>query len=394
MGNYDTGMKLSAKGLSITGEQVVKLESGKKREEIFVLNGGTLSSYVYDPLSDTGFTPTTTGSAILNDAKQYVLPTSVLVEIAGGDGIKLRFDNGGLITSKVLPSGVPHSELTATNVARVTKNDYYVIPDGKTITTPIPYYKSGADASPLVPMLAKSAETVSDIIAVFEGKNGDKIVRLADAYGVSEAIIGYVGTHSIVSNGTTTNIVLSPTNKVPITGFGTITRNAGKIDTIKKSKQVPTNSPTKVDYSAEFSPSHYDYIQRHRQDYRSLWAGVGNTGYVVDMGDAVHMEVLNTGVSSVVGEPIRVSTPTVQDETNFIVDANGIFQEVLSGGTLAPLKTVDKDGVMLINYLHENDMSQQLIVTNGLLETEPFAVNGYCFGYGSGRWVDANLTAL
>jgi len=394
MGTRDTGMKLSAKGLSITGEQVVKLESGKKREEIFVLNGGTLSSYVYDPLSDTGFTPTTTGSAILKDAKQYVLPTSVLVEIAGGDGIKLRFDNGGLVKSKVFPSGAVNSELLDTNVARVTRNDYYVIPDGKTITTPIPYYKSGGGVSPLVPMLAKKGEKVSDIIAVFEGKNGDKIVRLADVYGVSEAIIGYVGTHSIVSDGTTTNIVLSSINKVPITGFGTITRNAGKIDTVKKSKQVPANSPKKVDYSAEFSPSHYDYINRHRQDYRSHWAGVGNTGYVVDTGNTAYMEVSNTGASIVPTEPIRISTPVVQDETNFIVDVNGVFQEVISGGILAPLKTVDKDGVMLINYLHENDMSQQIIVTNGLLETEPFAVNGYCFGYGSGRWVDANLTAL
>ena len=392
MGSYDTGMKLSPKGLSITGEQVVKLDNGAKREEIFVLNSGSLTSYVYDPLSDSGFTQTTTGSDIFNDAKQYVSPTSVLVEIAGGKkDIKLRFDNGGLVASKALPSGAINSKLIATSVARVTKNDYYVIPDGKTINTPIPYYKSGAGASSLVPLLAKSGENVSDIVAVFEGKNSDKVVSLADVYGVPEAIIGFVGTHTVVSDGTTTSIVLSPTSKVAITGFGTITRNVGKIDTIKKSKQVLSNSPTKVDYSAEFSPSHYDYIQRHRKDYKSLWAGVGNTGYVVDIGDSMHMEVSAKGASSVAGEPTRVSTPAIKDERNFIIDTYGVFQEVLSGGVLTPLKTVDKDGVMLINYLYENDMTQQLVVSNGLSETEPFSVNGYCFGYGSGRWIDAAL---
>jgi len=377
----DKGMRLSVKGLALTGEQIVKLDA---KDEIFVLNGGSLTSFVYNPLVSVGFSPTSTGADIKNHADTRN-PNSNIMEIAGGSSIKIRYDNGICVIVSVLQNNIFHSNIKK-NVARVTKHSYYTIPNGLTSATAVPYYKSGVGTSQLVPLLGLGA----DIVAVFEGKYGDNIVTLGDVG--DKPIVGYVGSRPVTGLGGTTSIVLN-NKQIPITGFGTIYRKMGRVDDISISKTIPVGSSPKVDYSARFSPAHYGYIQLHRVDNISNWAGIGKVGYVVSAKDRAYMRVSAHGKSIRTNEPDRVPTPPINDETNFVM-VGGVMKEIMPDDTLREIDVVKLDGTDLIDYIYTNDMSQKLVVGSSFVEVEPFSVNGYSFGYGAGRLVDANLSAL
>ena len=379
MFGMDRGMRLSVKGLGLTGEQIVKFDNGRYKDVVFKLNDGDLSSFRYNPLVDVGFSSTSLGSNIKSKAQEEVLPTSKIMEIAGGDTLKLRYDNGACVIVDINGENSFTMDVKD-SAARVTKHHYYTIPDGSTSSTAVPYYKSGDGTAQLVPLLAQDGDTVGDIVAVFEGKDGDHIVRLGDV--TTDPIIGFVGGLHIIGNGTGNSIVTSDGN-VAIEGFGTIYRDTDATKDIFLTTQVPTNAPTIIDYSSIFSPAHYAYIQAHRNDWKNAWAGVGDVGHVVDDGDTTHMKVSINNVSS----------PALNDETPFVMVGTDM-KEVMPDGTLEIIDTISLDGNELINYIYTHDMSEHLVIGTGLSETEPFAVNGYSFGYVAGRLADADLDAL
>lgn len=379
MGTYDRGMRLSAGGLSITAQQVVKFGSDRLGGVIFALNDGNITTYRYDPLSDTGFVQTPLGTNIKAYADAITETNGYdIVEIAGGETLKLRYGNGACITVNIFGENrFTHS--LKKNVARVTKNAYYTIPDGATTSTSVPYYKSGSGTAQLVPLLSTDDGSESDIVAVFEGRDGDHIVHIDDV--VDQPTIGFVSGLRIVGDGTSNSLV-TPNGSIAIDGFGTIYRDTAAVGDIIISGRVEPGSPTEVDHSGEFSPVHYAYIQQHREDWKNGWHGVGKVGYVVDIGDYVNMKV-----------HCQTPTPDIDDEMPFVV-IGGTMKKVNTDGTLTPIDTVNLTGDALISYIYNNYMSQTLVVADGLSEVEPFAVNGYSFGYGDGRWVDATLEYL
>ena len=391
MAYSDKGMKLSVKGLGLTGEQIVKFDNGRYKDVVFKLNDGNLSSFRYNPLVDVGFSSTSLGQAIHDYvlAQALVLPTSKIMEIAGGDTLKLRYDNGVCVIVDIKGENSFIMDVKH-NVARVTKNNYYTIPDGSTSSTAVPYYKSGGGTAQLVPLLTQDGDTVGDIVSVFEGKDGDHIVRLSDV--TTDPIIGFVGGLKIIGAGTNNSIV-TPNGNVAIDGFGTIYRHTEAVDDILLTSTVPTGDNTPVDYSTSFSPIHYNYIENHRVDWKNNWSGLGKTGHIVDNGQTFHMKVSAHGVSSVVGEPDRVSSPALNDDTPFVMIGE-VMHKVDSNGVGDVIDTVKIDGDALISYIYTHDMSEHLVIGNGLSETEPFAVNGYSFGYVAGRLVDVQLDAL
>lgn len=379
MGNYDNGMKLSAGGISISGQQVIKVHNRFINNTIVVLMDGVLTSYEYSQTEDTGFVETELGKNIsayagaLDETSDFGI-----VEIAGGSSIKIRYDNGICISVVILGDNkFTHS--VHKNVARVTKHEYYTIPNGKDKYHSVPYYKSGGGSSQLVPLLSINGGIDNDIVAVFEGSDGDSIVRIGDV--VDQPIVGFVGGFTVVGDGTSNSLV-TPSGNIGIDGFGTIYRETDPVIDILLSETVDTGQPVKIDHSGEFSPVHYDYIQQHREDWKNGWIGVGKVGYVVDMGDYVNMKV-----------PCPTQTPYLSDEIPFVI-VGGAMKKVNPDGTLTNINTVNLTGSALINYIYNNDMSQTLVVADGLDEVEPFAVNGYSFGYGSGRLVDATLDTL
>ena len=385
MFGLNRGVRLCARGLSLHGEQVVKVDNGFVRDEIFILNGNTIESYMFSPTSENGFRATDSGSVLLGELLPKVIDGAKIMEIAGGDSIKVRYDTGQCFTCERKGYGdFLISEIGS--VARVTKHHYYTIPDGSTASTAVPYYKSGGGTAQLVPLLTQDGDTVGDIVAVFEGKDIDHIVRLSDV-PENAPIVGFVGGLHIIGDGTNNSIVL-PSGNVSISGFGTIIRNGLNAEPIHMVSHIATNGNTNVDYSDYFSPSHYAYIEQKRVNSSPNWTGFGATGYVVDAGDTANMDVGIGGETSSLG----TSGATLADVVDFVV-VDGAFKMV-SGDVLVDINMQDLTGVALINFVCANDMNTYLISDANTVTTEPFAVNGYSFGYGAGRLVDADLNAL
>ena len=377
MGFFDRGMKLTARGLRVAGEQIIKIDNMYVPGTVVVLDDGNITSYKYNPTSDTGFSETQFASNIKSyvDGIDVVAGRSIM-EIAGGTSMKIRYDNGVCITVMINgDNSFLHS--IRYNVARITKNNVYTINTGEDKNNPIPYYKSGSGTAQLVPLLSDG--TNNDIVAVFEGEQEDYIVRMEDV--TVDPIVGYVGNNAIVGDGENNSIV-TPDGEIAIDGFGTIYRNSSAVTEIFKSHHIETDSSAVVDYSNIFSPVHYTYIQANREDWTADWAGYGGTGYVVDAGDTAYMRV-----------QCDIPTAELDDNIPFVI-IDGDIKKVNSDGSLVPLQAVDYDGAELIKHIYGNDMSQTLVIGSGLAEVEPFAVNGYSFGYGPGRWEDAALPYL
>lgn len=374
MGHYDKGMRLSARGLSVTGQQVVNVND----DIIFVLNDGELSSYRYNSRVDSGFAATSHGSNAAAYAQQFVLSDSKIMEIAGGNSLKLRYDNGVCVILGIQGENafIPS---TKTNVARITENGIYTIPNGNANNTAVPYFKSGPGTADLVPLLSDG--TNHDIVAVFEDIDGDKIIRMGDV--TSDPVVGYFNGSPVVQGSSGIELV-TPGGRISIDGYGVVSRKTFQTMEIFMSKVVAgirEGDSVAVDYSDQFSPAHYSYIQAHREDWENSWHGEGRVGFVVDAGEQVNMKV-----------PCSSPTPAL-DESIPIVLRNGNAYKVGGDGSLTPVDTVDLDGDALINHIYDNDMSQTLVI-GSFGEAEPFCVNGYSFGYPSGRWVDADLSEM
>lgn len=373
MGYFDRGMRLSARGLSITGQQVVKAGG----DVIFVLDDGALTSYRYNSRADSGFAATSHGSNAASYAQRFVFPDNKIMEIAGGDSLKLRYDNGVCVILDVLGENAFVST-TKTNVARITKNGIYTIPNGSTYNTAVPYFKSGSGTAPLVPLLSDGAN--DDIVAVFEDGDTDRIVRLGDV--TTDPIVGYFNGNPVVQRGSGLEIATSGGGRLSVDGYGVISRKTYNTTEIFMTKALAFDVPVgTVDYSDKFSPVHYNYIQAHREDWNSTWKGEGKLGYVIDF-----------GLDHVTKVPCPSPTPEL-DESIPIVLIHGSAYTLESDGTLVPVDTVDLDGDALISHLYNNNMSQTLVI-GSFEEAEPFCVNGYSFGYPSGRWVDAELEEM
>ena len=378
MGTYDKGMRLSAGGLSITAQQVVKLGDDRLGGIIFALNDGDITSYMYDPLSDTGFIQTELSTNIKAYADSIPETNGYdIVEIAGGEALKLRYNNGACVTIYILGED-NFKHILRKNVARVTRHNYYFIGDGATQDTYIPYYKSGSGTAQLVPMMSTMYSMTNNIVAVFEDDYKDHIVTIDDVG--DQPIIGFVGEYRVVGDGTSKSLV-TPNGSIGIDGFGTIYRDTAAVSDIIISGRVAPGAPIEVDHSGKFSPVHYDYIQQHRDDWKNGWHGTGKLGYIVDIGDYVNMKV-----------PCPMPTPELNDIILFVI-VDGVMKKVNYDGTFTDINTINLTGSALINYIYNNDMSQTLVI-GSFEEVEPFCVNGYSFGYPSGRWVDAELEEM
>jgi len=382
MAREDRGMRLSTRGLSLSGEQVVKLSSGRKRDEIFVLDGGSIQSYTYNPVSSNGFSVTTSiGEFHAEVAKMDWLDgTEQIMEIAGGVTLKVRYDNGVSITGTRSYGGA-FIVSKKDNVARITKDNDY------SFNHPIKYYKTGVGTAPLMALLDGS------ILAVFESSGGDQTVTVQDAIDASSngAIVGKVGAFTIFSQNDSLKIK-TPNGDVSIEGFGTIVREIDGTRDIKLGSQIPSSANVAVNYSSQFSADHYSYIQTHREDSKNGWAGVGNVGYVVDLGDFAQMRVPISGVNTI-GQPPAVPTGTLNDKVEFVL-VGGAMKKVASDGTLSNINTTTATGVSLINFIYQHDMSTQIAIAVPNSSVEPFSINGYFFGYGDEHLVVVDPSTL
>jgi hypothetical protein len=370
----NTGMRLGTRGLTLTGEQIVHL-STESTDEIFILNNGALTSYKYDITASGGFVPSGTATKITADiaSKQKAgIGNPKIMEIAGGNTLKIRYDNGTCLEASVSSTyGTVIVLEKSKSCVRVTKNDIYVVP------AIINHYRIAGVGGSLIPLFEDSAGKAKDIVAVFEGAKNDNVVTLSSVTGLPYAIVDMIGTTQIVTLGVTLYAILGGT-KVPITGYGTIVRKMVRTRNITMYEQVPSTSPTapptKVDYSAMFSPEHYAYITLKRTDHKTGWAGVGNTGYVVDNGDTVIMNV-----------PIIVPSNAINNEIHYIETQNGL-EQVDANGLLTPLNITTLDGLPLIKHIYNTDMTKEVVMdANRSSEMETFNVNGYYFGYGAGH---------
>ena len=386
MAREDRGMRLSTRGLSLTGEQVVKVENSTRRDELFVLvNNTTVESYTYDPLSDTGFTPSGSYNSFKVRAMPHLIGTEKIMEIAGGiDTLKVRYDNG-LCLVGVRTSGGDFIIEEKENIARITKNNEYSVLANR-------FYKTGAGVEPLMALLDGDGTTEGAILAVFEGERGDYQVTIADAMATAGdgARVGKVGDFTVFSKNGSLKIKTSSGDE-SISGYGTIVRKMDATSNISLGKQIDVGASVIVDYSAKFSPDHYTYITNNRKDFKNSWLGVGNVGYVVDLGKYAQMKVPISGLRTA-GRPPLIPTRSLNDTIEFII-VGGVLKKV-EGATLTDMPTSIDDSEALIAHIYHTDMSQEVVMVVGNETVEPFSVNGYFFGYGDDHLVDVDLTTL
>jgi len=384
MARDDTGMRLSTRGLNLVGEQVIKVAFGSKRDEMYVLvDDSTIKSYLYNPISTNGFSPTSSADDFnIEVAKMDWLDgTEKIMEIAGGRSLKVRYDNGISITGIRSQGGV-FIVSKSDNVARITSNKEYKV------AHPIKYYRSGGGTAPLMALLE------GDILAVFEnGDEEDFTISLQDALDASGegAIVGKVGLFTILSQNDSLK-VKTPSGDIAIEGFGTIVREIDGTRDIKLTARILSGGNKVVDHSSEFSADHYTYIERNRVDFINGWIGVGNTGYVVDSGDFAQMRVPISGGNKV-GEAPLVRTGSLNDKVDFVLVA-GAMKKVANDGTLTNINTTTATGVDLVSFIYHNDMTTQIAMSTPNSRVEPFSINGYFFGYGDDHLVDVDLTTL
>jgi len=347
-----------------TGQQIDSVVFQDGREEVFILNGTALASYRFNPFHDGALEPSDTADSIATAITDLGLNIGELVEIAGGETLKMRY-NSGIMVSVVVRNGSP---IVATDdmVARVTRNGVYKFK--------YDFYRSGPGTAPLAPLMSNGDS--DDIVAVFEGLDSDRIVRIGDI--ADYPIIGFVGNHPISISGSSTILKL-PDGDIPIDSYGRIVIRLNAIGRIKLGTNFVQDGQI-VDYSSSFPESQYGYISDHRRDWRAPWIGVGNTGHVVDLGNFMITEV---------DPPANDSAKNI--DVNYVY-TDGHIKIVAQDGSLSDPLILSDSGRALIDRLYQNDVSGAIPISwTDARETQPLEPNGFIFSYGSGRWVDANV---
>ena len=374
--NNNYGMKLSSNGLAISGEQVVEVDISLPYHtdgwgsQLLILNNGELTSMQFNSLNDVGFVSSNLADMLTNEASAHIRDDDELVEIASNLGIvRMRYSSGLCVIAEMSSFHDSVIVTTKQNVSRVTSFNTYEQSNK--------YYKSGAGTSQLVPMLKYGGQ--DNIIAVYEKDSEDFIVSADDI--LSEQLVGFAGENKVYRGSGGGLSVQLGSGVVAITGFGNIKRQTASISTIRLTTTIPTGSNPKVDFTDRFSPSHYSYVESKREDWITHWTGVGQVGHVVDAGDTAIMQC-----------SVDAITPTINNSIAFVMQGASMFK--IDGDALVPMNIINLSGTALMQYICSHDMSNTIANMDGVEEVENFNVNGYSFGYGSGRWVDADLDAL
>jgi hypothetical protein len=372
--NFIGNVFVSGGGLAIQGEQIVPYGGKSSPMGVLRLNGGSLTSYALDLSSDSGFVQNGVADNIIDAANSVVLGDDEIVEIAGGDAVKLRYKSGTCVVV-VGPELESPSVIVHDDVARVTSNGIYYGSKN--------YYKSGPGDAPLVPYLSKvHNDKNANIVAVFEGNDSDKIVTIDDMTAGTDPVVGALG-DMLVTEGAGGMVIHTQSGEIQIDGYGLLMRRNDPVHGFVQQKVVQHGTdPASINWDEGHCPAQRQYNESHSSTWQSGWMGVGRTGHIINLGESFYREVAASA-----------SSPSLADEIPVVIQG-GSLKRIGSDGSLSDLQSTNIAGAELVEFVFSHNMADYHAVASGLKEIEPFCVNGFSFGYGGGRWVNATLQNL
>jgi hypothetical protein len=358
---YMQGSILLDHSMSFSGVQIVDYIFPSRNEYgVCVLKStGEIETYEFS-VSDGGFIASDLSSRII-DAINGNVTDEAIVEIAGGDSIKLRFQNGQMISAVELQDGaIVTSE--DFEVGRVTKN--------KTYKFKYKFYKSGPGTSPIVPLLE------DDIVSVFEGDENDFVVRLGDL-GIGDTIVGKWADDVTITESTEGQLTIHYGEAdLDIDDFGEI-----KLVT-KELLKIKLRSANK-NCLVGFPKAQQQYIDAHGKCSEISWFGVGRVGHVVDF-PVKYIGVVDVPV------PGASAVSTIR-----YIKKGHRFMTLNESNEFVEIDTITLNGEHLIEHIYNNNMANTVpLASLEGEEFEPFNANGFFFSYRGNRWESVDVSSL